>query len=241
MPSKKLKELKDEDLVILDVNKPKNNFIQPHPNLMPVPSITLFISPPASGKTLLLVNFIYRFYEGIFDEIYWCSPTLNLDNTLDSSIKRDETVIKISDAEDLENISKIIKYIVDSQKEKLDKGEELEDILIVLDDCISFVNGKELLKLCTMYRHLRISVFISIQKMKLLNNTIRSCASNVITFNIPNRKQREAFLEEFDIFADIEKYYNECTSEKYNWMRLDLRNMAVFHGGPTGIKLVYQK
>jgi hypothetical protein len=238
---KKIKELKDEDLVILDVNKPKANFIQPHANLMPVPSITLFISPPASGKTLLLVNMIYRFYEGVFDEIYWCSPTLNLDNTLDSSVKKDETIIKISDADDLENISKIIKFIVESQKEKLDKGEELEDILIVLDDCISFVNGKELLKLCTMYRHLRISVFISIQKMKLLNNTIRSCASNVITFNIPNKKQREMFFEEFSVFPDIETYYEDCTNEKYNWMRMDLRNMAIYHGGPEGIKLVYQK
>jgi hypothetical protein len=241
MPKKQIKELKDEDLVILDVNKPKSNFIEVHPNLMPVPSLTLFISPPASGKTLLLVNFIYRFYEGVFSEIYWASPTVHLDNTLDSSIKKDETVIKISDAEDLENISNIIKFIVEGQKEKVDKGEELEDILIVLDDAISFVNGRSLLALCSMYRHLRISVFISIQKMKMLNNTIRACASNVITFNIPNRKQREAFLEEFDIFADIEKYYDECTSEKYNWMRLDLRNMAVYHGSPQGIKLVYKK
>jgi hypothetical protein len=241
MPPKKLKELKDEDLVILDVNKPKNNFIEVHPYLMPVPSLTLFISPPASGKTLLLVNFIYRFYEGVFDAIYWASPSLNLDNTLDSSIKRDETVVKLSSAEDLENISNIIKYIVEEQKEKLEKGEELEEILIVLDDCLSFVNSRALLVLCSLYRHLRISVFISIQKMKMLNNTIRACASNVITFNIPNRKQREAFLEEYDIFADIEKYYEESTNEKYNWMRLDLRNMAVYHGGPTGIKLVYKK
>lgn len=238
---KKVKELTDEDLVILDVNKPKSNFIEVHKSLMPVPNITLFISPPASGKTLLLVNMIYRFYDGIFDEIYWCSPTLNLDNTLDSSIKKDETVIKISDAEDLENISKIIKFIMEQQKEKLEKGEELENILIVLDDCISFVNGKELLKLCTLYRHLRISVFISIQKMKLLNNTIRSCASNVISFGIPNKKQRDAFLEEFDIFPNIEEYYNEATREKYNFMRLDLRNMAVYHGGPNGIKLLYEK
>lgn len=238
---KKVKQLADEDLKVLDVNKPKSNFIQPHENLMPVPNITLFISPPASGKTLLLVNMIYRFYADVFDEIYWCSPTLNLDNTLDSSVKKDETVIKISDAEDLENISKIIKYIVESQKEKLDAGEDLENILIVLDDCISFVNGKELLKLCTMYRHLKISVFISIQKMKLLNNTIRSCASNVITFNIPNKKQREAFLEEYNIFPAIEEYYNQCCEEKYNWMRLDLRNMAVYHGSPEGIELVYKK
>lgn len=238
---KKVKELTDEDLKVLDVNKPKSNFIEVHPNLMSVPNFTLFISPPASGKTLLLVNMVYRFYGGVYDEIYWCSPTLTHDNTLDSSIKRDETIIKISEAEDLENINKIIKFIIESQKEKLEKGEEIENILLVLDDCISFVNGKELLKLATMYRHLRISVWISIQKLKLLNNTIRACASDVITFTISNKKQRDAFMEEFNIFPNIEEFYDECCSEKYNWMRMDLRNMKIFHGSPDGIEKIYEK
>jgi hypothetical protein len=238
---KKVKELTDEDLKVLDVNKPKSNFIEVHQNLMSVPNFTLFISPPASGKTLLLVNMVYRFYGGVYDEIYWCSPTLTHDNTLDSSIKRDETIIKISEAEDLENINKIIKFIIESQKEKLEKGEEIENILLVLDDCISFVNGKELLKLATMYRHLRISVWISIQKLKLLNNTIRACASDVITFTISNKKQRDAFMEEFNIFPNIEEFYEECCSEKYNWMRMDLRNMKIFHGSPDGIEKIYEK
>ena len=238
---KKLKELTDDDLKVLDVNKPKSNFIEVHPNLMSVPNFTLFISPPASGKTLLLVNMVYRFYGGIYDEIYWCSPTLTHDNTLDSSVKKDETIIKISEAEDLQNINKIIKYIIESQKEKLEKGEEIENILLVLDDCISFVNGKELLKLATMYRHLRISVWVSIQKMKLLNNTIRACASDVITFQIPNKKQRDAFMEEFNIFPNIEDFYDECCDQKYNWMRMDLRNMKIFHGSPEGIEKIYEK
>jgi hypothetical protein len=208
---------------------------------MSVPNFTLFISPPASGKTLLLVNMVYRFYGGVYDEIYWCSPTLQHDNTLDSSIKKDETIIKISDAEDLQNINKIIKFIIESQKEKLEKGEEIENILLVLDDCISFVNGKELLKLATMYRHLRISVWVSIQKMKLLNNTIRACASDVITFQIPNKKQRDAFMEEFNIFPNIEEFYEQCCDQKYNWMRMDLRNMKIFHGSPDGITKIYEK
>ena len=238
---KKLKELKDEDLKVLDVNKPKSNFVQVHPNLMSVPNFTLIISPPASGKTLLLVNMVYRFFGDVYDEIYWCSPTLTHDNTLDSSIKKDETIIKISEADDLQNINKIIKFIIESQKEKLDAGEEIENILLVLDDCISFVNGKELLKLATMYRHLRISVWVSIQKMKLLNNTIRACASDVISFQIPNKKQRDAFFEEFNVFPNIEDYYEECTDEKYNWMRMDLRNMKIFHGSPDGIEKIYEK
>lgn len=241
MSKKNTKKINDEDLKILDVKKPMNNFIEIHPYLPSIPNITLFISPPASGKTLLLINFVYRFYKDIFDEIYWCSPTINLDNTLDSSVKKDETIIKISGAEELMQIDAIIKYIIETQKEKLDSGEPLENILIVLDDCISFVNGKMLLELCTIYRHLKITIWISIQKMKLLNNTIRTCASNVISFAIPNKKQREQFLDEYNSFPDIDKYYEDSTKQKYNWIRLDMKNMAIFHGSPDGIKKIYQK
>ena len=238
---KQVKQLTDDDLIILDVKKPNDNFIEVHPNLPPVPNITLFISPPASGKTLLLINFIYRFYKDVFDEIFWCSPTINLDNTLDSSVKKDETIIKISSADDLMNIDNIIKYLIHTQEEKKEKGEDIENILIILDDCISFVNGKMLLELATIYRHLKITVWISIQKMKLLNNTLRACASNVISFSIPNKKQREQFLDEFDSFPRIDEFYEMCTKDKYNWIRLDMKNQKIYHGGPNGIVKVYEK
>ena len=114
-------------------------------------------------------------------------------------------------------------------------------MLIVFDDCISFINGEKLLQLCTQFRHYKITLWISIQKVKLLKKTIRACATNVITFAIPNMKQREAFFQEFDSFVDIEKYYEYCTNKKYNWMRLDLRNQNIYHGGPNGINKIYSK
>ncbi len=232
-------KLKDEDLRILDVKKPKTNFIEVHPNLPLIPSITLFISPPASGKSLLLINFLYRFYKNVFEEVYWFSPTLNMDNTLDSSVKKDDTIIKISDAEDLLKINSFIAFIIKSQADK--DNDKRENILIVFDDCMAFINGKKLLELCTQFRHLKITIWISIQKVKLLNNTIRACATNAITFAIANKKQRAAFFEEFDSFPDIEEYYEQCTSKLYNWMRLDLKHQKIFHGGPDGIVKLYEK
>jgi hypothetical protein len=41
--SKQIKQLTDDELVILDVKKPNHNFIEVHPSLPPVPNITLFI------------------------------------------------------------------------------------------------------------------------------------------------------------------------------------------------------
>ena len=237
----KSKTLKDKDLMILDVNKPRSDFIEIHKNLPLIPAIVLFISPPASGKSLLLLNFIYRFYTDIFNEVYWFSPTLNLDNTLDTSVKKDETIIKICEAKDLLQINSFLKIIVETQ-EKLEKeNKKLENILVVLDDCVSFINGKSLLETCTVFRHLRITLWISIQKMKLLNNTIRTCATDVITFEIPNQKQKAYFFEEFGCFPDIEKYYEICTKEKYNWMRLRMKPREIFHGGPNGIVKIWDR
>jgi len=238
-PKKEIKQV--TDLRILDVKKPKSNFIEVSPMLAAVPNCTLYISPPASGKTALLVSMVYRFYQGVFDEVWWCSPTLSMDNTLALNVRKDETIHKITEPEDLESLDHIIKNIIETQKEKIDEGEDLDEVLLILDDCLSFVNSRALLDLCTRYRHLRITVWISIQKMKMLNNTLRTCASDVITFSIPNLAQRRMFFDEYNVFPDIERYYEECTSQKYNWMRMNLRDMKIYHGGPDGVKEIYSK
>jgi len=233
-----MNKIKDEDLKILDVKKPADNYIHIHDNLPQIPNVSCFISPPSSGKGILMINFLYRFYKDIFDTIYWFSPTLPLDNSLKSSVAIDETIIKISDHDDLKNIDKFIKMITDEQKEKYESGEKLENILVVLDDCINFVNNKSLFELCTMYRHYKITVWISIQKMKMLNNTIRSCASDIFTFQISN-KQLKSFLEEYDDIDNLEHYYKLCTAKRFHWMRLNKNR--IYHGSPDFIKLVYDK
>jgi hypothetical protein len=242
MSSRNKKEIPQvTDLRILDVKKPKSNWVSVNDMLPAIPSCVLFISPPASGKTLLLINWVYRMYAGVFDEIWWCSPTINLDNTAKTSVNIDETINKITDPDDLENLDHIITNIIETQKKKLEDGEDLDEVLLILDDCLAFVNKKALLNLCTQYRHLRITVWISIQKMKMLNNTLRTCASDIISFAIPNRKQRDMFFEEYDSFPDVEKYYEESTKVKYNYMRMNLRDMKIYHGSPDGIKMIYEK
>ena len=229
------------DLRVLDVKKPKSNYISVNDMLWSHPAFILIISPPASGKSALLVSIYYRWFKNVFDTVYWCSPTLKMDNTLALNVAKDETIIRIDNADDLEQVDNIIRNIIETQDEALKSGEELEDILIVLDDCISFINSKMIAKLATMYRHLRITVIVSIQKMKMLSTTLRACASDIISFAIPNKKQRDTFFEEFSIYPDIETYYELATNAKYNWLRMDLRNMALYHGSPNGIVKLYQK
>jgi hypothetical protein len=75
----------------------------------------------------------------------------------------------------------------------------------------------------------------------MLNNTLRTCCSDVISFSIPNKKQRDVFFEEYDMFPDMEQHFEDSTKEKYNWIRMDFRNMALYHGSPQGITKIYQK
>lgn len=239
MSKKKIEPI--TDLRVLDVKKPKPNWVSVNENLPAASHALLIISPPASGKTALLVSWVYRFYRNVFEEIYWFSPTLKLDNTLALNVREDETIFKVSDADELEKIDMYLREIMESQQKKLDEGEDLDHILVVLDDCLSFVNGNMLKRLCSVYRHLKISIIISIQKMRMLNNTLRTCCSDVISFAIPNKKQRDVFFEEYDMFPSIETYFEECTKEKYNWIRMDFRNMALYHGSPQGIVKIYQK
>lgn len=238
MSKKKIEPI--TDLSVRDVKKPASNYLIVNDNLPLVPFNLILYGVPSSGKGVWTVSAIYSFYKNVFDEIYWFSSTIQTDNTFANNVARDETIIKI-DGEDLENIDMFIKNIVEEQKARKEAEEELPEILIVLDDCLTFCNAKSILNLCTSYRHMRISIIISIQRLKSLSTVIRQCMSNIIAFGIPNSIQKKKFVEEFDSFPEIEKHLEEATAKPFHYLHLDLKRMKLFHGGPDGMELKYSK
>lgn len=239
MSKKKIEPI--TDLSVRDVKKPASNYLVVHDNLPLVPFCLVLYGVPSSGKGVWLVNALYSFYKNVFDEVYWFSSTVHVDNTMANNVAKDETIVKINEPDDLANIDMFIRNIIDEQKARKEAEEELPEILIVLDDCVSFANAKSILQLCTSYRHNRISVIISIQRLKSLSTVIRQCMSNIIAFGIPNSIQKKKFVEEFDSFPDIERHLEEATEKPFHYLHLDLKRMKLFHGGPSGMELKYSK
>jgi hypothetical protein len=166
--------------------------------------------------------------DNVFEEIYYISPTLPLDETL-KAINEDETIIKITDDEELENLDDILKDIMKSQKDKDD--DERKHVLIVLDDMIDYLKKSKVLgNLTTKNRHLKISLIIVSQVFRDgLPIKARKNGTSYIFGNIYNQKDLETINEELgSSFPNFMDYYKQATKEKYDFLYVDTRDMSLW-------------
>lgn len=197
------------------------------------PAFTLeIIAPTKSGKSVMILNYLKNvlmgYSDNVFDEIYYISPTLPLDATL-KAVNDDETIIKITEDEDLENLDDILKELMKSQREKDD--DEREHILIVLDDMIDYLKSSKMLgNLTTKNRHLKISLIIVSQVFNAIPVKARKNGTAYIFSNIYNQKDMNDINEEIGSnFPDFMDYYKEATKDKYNFLYCDMREMSLHH------------
>jgi len=221
-----------KDLKILQVKKlykaeefPKIK----HP--LPKPPFTMaLVAPTKSGKSNLIVNLLknsYFGYDDVFDEIYYISPTVGIDETL-RSINEDDDIIKIDEEDDLKYLDDILNDIVKNQKSKA--KEEREPVLIVLDDCLDYLKkSKRLDSLPSYSRHYNISIIITTQVYNALPTKLRKNASCYLIARIYNNKDLQNIEEEIGAnFSDFKANYDKATKEKYSFLFVDNRNIELW-------------
>jgi hypothetical protein len=196
---------------------------------LPEPPFTIvMIAPTKSGKSVCIVNLIKNamFYKGVFEEIYFISPTVNFDETL-KSIAKDEKIIKIHEEEELEKIDHILAEIVKTQRDT--KEEERKHILIVLDDMIDyFKNSSKLNNLSAYNRHYKISCILTSQKYTALPNRLRCNATAYLIFHVHNKKDLDDINHEIGSnYPDFLKYYQTATDQPYHFLYIDNRTMSL--------------
>jgi hypothetical protein len=221
------------DLKILQVKK--MNKMNEYPNIkkpLPKPPFTLaLIAPTKSGKSNLIVNLLknsYFGYDDVFEEIYYISPTVNLDDTL-KAISEDDEIIKIDEEDDLKFLDDILNDIVKNQKAK--PKEEREPILIVLDDCLDYLKkSKRLDSLPSYSRHYNISIIITSQVYNALPTKLRKNASAYLIARIYNYKDLQNIEEEIGAnFHNFRENYDIATKDKYNFLFVDNREIELWH------------
>jgi hypothetical protein len=221
-----------KDLKILQVKQKQKanefpNIIHP----LPMPPFTLaLISPTKSGKSTLIVNLLKNAnfnYQEQFDEVYYISPTVAIDETL-KSIYEDDEIIKIDDEDDLKYLDDILNDIIKRQKEK--PKDEREHVLIILDDCLDYLKkSKRLDSLPSYSRHYKITIIISSQVYNALPLKLRKNCSSYIMSKIYNNKDLQNIEEEVGAnFHDFKENYDKATKEKYNFLYIDNRNIELW-------------
>ena len=118
------------------------------------------------------------------------------------------------------------------------KRSNKEEILLILDDCVSEKDFKSqdanhpLNKLATIGRHLHISCILVSQKFSLLSTTIRANLDYVFVFSTHNRNEREAIFNEIGIgsFREFNKVLDHVFTDPHKFLYYNARTQK-YHNG----------
>tara|TARA_R110000822_G_scaffold35268_9_gene99514 strand:+ start:1051 stop:1806 length:756 start_codon:yes stop_codon:yes gene_type:complete len=176
------------------------------------------------GKTCFINNLLlskncWGGKKNAFEEVYFFSPSVNLD---DSCRFIKEHFITFDEYKD-----EYLEEIMDKQKEK--PNDEMDKILIVIDDAVGTISKNQaslINKFSSRYRHFNSNLMFSVQSWRALSSVIRVNAGYMAIFRVPNIKELEKINEEVGgIFRDrLIAMYIDATREDYGFLYLNLRS-----------------
>ena len=215
------------ELKIHDMGGKRENHPLKHSFLPSLPMRMLIVAPSNSGKSNLLKNMLLRPEFGYRDyfidqktnalNYFVFSRTLGADHTLDSLVDQLPKFHAYREWDDT-----IIHDIMEYSRSKTDRG-----VLLILDDMITDANafnkrsGNLLNELAFMGRHHKVSFIITAQSYTSIQRPIRINTSAIIAFNLKNKREEEAFLNEQNMWENIRDLYTMAISPKYGFLYLN--------------------
>ena len=198
-----------------------------HTFLPALPMRMLVVAPSNGGKSNLLKNMLLRPEFGLRDcftdpktgalNYFVFSRTLGADHTLDSLVDQLSKFHSYREWDDA-----VIRDIMEYSRNKTQRG-----VLLFLDDMITDTkafnkrSGNILNELAFMGRHHKVSFIITAQSYTTIQRPIRINTSAVIAFNLKNKREEQAFLEEQSMWENIGRMYQVATSPKYGFLYLN--------------------
>ena len=238
-------------------SKPKGNAIQvygspaetvpcafgePFPDL---PTSFVLAAPTASGKTVVLLNLLLRYYKDMFARIWFFSPSIKLDpqyaplrKYLEKMSDQDKEPLMFEDLD-----QQALGRILEDQRaicEALRKRKEpIPQCCVVLDDLAdrgdilqkrqgAASGGSWLVTLATRGRHIGITWIISSQVLNLVGTVIRKNCRTMAVWRLRNAKEVETLCEELSGVYDkntLLELYRAATEEAFSFLfiRLDAK------------------
>ena len=222
------------ELKIHDMGGKRENHPLKHTFLPSLPMRMLIVAPSNSGKSNLLKNMLLRPEFGYRDyfidqktnalNYFVFSRTLGADHTLDSLVDQLPKFHAYREWDDT-----IIRDIMEYSRSKTDRG-----VLLILDDMITDANafnkrsGNLLNELAFMGRHHKVSFIITAQSYTSIQRPIRINTSAIIAFNLKNKREEEAFLDEQNMWENIRDLYTIAISPNYGFLYLNKETGNVY-------------
>ncbi len=185
----------------------------------------LIFSPSNSGKSNVIKNLITRKefgYNTYYKKnIFLFSPTVHIDPIWQGL---DLPEAHLYDEWDEKIVENILAY-----------SSKHGGSLLILDDMITSsdaVNGKRgnlLKKIFYQGRHHKVSIILVSQKLKDIPLGMRINSTHIICFDLRNKNEEDAFLEENNYIENLPDKYTHATAEKYNFLYINKENDTAYH------------
>ena len=209
-----------------------------------LPTSFLLAAPTASGKTMIILNLLLRYYKDQFARIWIFSPSIKLDpqyaplrKYLESMCNQDKECLMYEDLD-----QKVLGKLLDEQRmitEQCRKRKiKAPQVCVVLDDLADRgdiltqrqggTQGSWMISLATRGRHFGVTWIISSQVLNLVGTVIRKNVRCMCVWRLRNHKEVETLCEELSGVYDKEtimELYRHATAEPFSFLfvRLDAK------------------
>jgi hypothetical protein len=212
----------------------------------PLPTSFLLAAPTASGKTIVILNILLRYYKDAFARIWFFSPSIKLDPQYAPLRKYLEKQCpdqrkEPNMFEDLDQAA--LGKILDEQRliceDCRKKKRPIPQVCVVLDDLADRQDllqkrsggssgGSWLVTLATRGRHFGVTWIISSQVINLVGTVLRKNVRCMCVWRLRSHKEVEVLCEELSGVYDAKtmmNLYRAATEEPYSFMfcRLDAK------------------
>jgi hypothetical protein len=198
----------------------------------------IIVAPSGGGKSTLLVSVCVDLYRGVYNRIYVFSPNARQDVSqvwapveeyCRQTLRQEEPCLYEEFEEDVVR-ALIAKHQRITQMCRDAKRKELFQALFIVDD---FADDERVMRrsaslslLFTKGRRYGCSVWMSIQKYRVLSTLIRVNASDLLIFKLRSAAELQAIAEENSSaygHQTTEKLILKATEEPYSFLWLNLR------------------
>jgi len=220
----------------------------PSPHGMPfadLPTSFILAAPTASGKTMIILNLLLRYYKDCFQRIWFFSPSIKLDpqyaplrKYLERMADQDKEQLMFEDFN-----HQALGRILDDQRQICEECRKrkmkLPQVCITLDDLAdrgdiltkrqgAAAGGSHIVTLATRGRHYGVTWIVSSQVLNLVGTVIRKNCRCMCIWRLRNHKEVETLCEELSGVYDkntLMDMYQVATEEPYSFMfvRLDAK------------------
>ena len=209
-----------------------------------LPTSFLLAAPTASGKTMIILNLLLRYYRDMFARIWVFSPSIKLDpqyaplrKYLEGITNQDTEPTMFEDL-DQAALGKLLEDQRTITEECRKRKIKAPQVCVVLDDLADRGDiltkrqggnqGSWLISLATRGRHFGVTWIISSQVLNLVGTVLRKNVRCMVVWRLRNHKEVETLCEELSGVYDaktIMELYKYATADPFSFMfvRLDAK------------------